>query len=172
MLVIDFEVEIRFKREVWSNGRVPSAIDRNKIFIFARAFLYALDTFDKFLSVLSAERGVPDGFEKFTTRMKEDFPNLRMVRNSAQHLEERARGIGAHGKKLVLRPIKNALISAPNGGVLMLNCLNGSRYGSTMADGHYGEVDVSHGSMDKLQKILQDVLNHFNWEGSEQHLPS
>jgi len=44
------------------------------------------------------------------------------------------------------------MVSAPNGGLLILNSLNGAKYGSTMADGHYGEVDVSPESMERLQK--------------------
>ena len=54
----------------------------------------------------------------------------------------------------------------------MLNCLNGSSYGSTMSDGHYGEVDVSPESMIKLQEILQAVLQAFKWKGPRQHMPS
>jgi len=58
------------------------------------------------------------------------------------------------------------MIHAP-GGVLALNNLNGSRYGSTMNDGHYGEVDVSPESMEKLRCILGDVLGSMGcafWE--------
>jgi hypothetical protein len=41
-----------------------------------------------------------------------------------------------------------------------------------MADGHYGEVDVSPESMNHLQTILKEVLNSFKWKGSPQHKPS
>ncbi len=75
------------------------------------------------------------------------------------------------GAKIDLKPIDNTLVKAP-GGVLMLNCLNGSKYGSTMADGHYGEVDVSPESMERLQSVLIEVLNCFNWSGPKRHLPS
>jgi hypothetical protein len=40
-----------------------------------------------------------------------------------------------------------------------------------MADGHYGEVDVSPESMEKLQKIFQEVLMSFKWRGPLQHEP-
>lgn len=95
------------------------------------------------------------------------------MRNTAQHLEDRSRGLGSgkSPKPLDLKPIDNNFISAP-GGVLVLNSLNGSKYGSTMADGHYGEVDVSPESMSHLQEILNNILGSFKWHGSKQHKPS
>lgn len=169
---VRFEAEVRFKREQWSNGRIPREFEHNVPFLYARAFLYALDGFDKFLGVLSKSKGIPDEVAKLHERMALVFPHLRGVRNSAQHLEDRARSLGPGGKPLDLKPIENNMVNAPAGGVLMLNCLNGSCYGSTMADGHYGEVDVSPESMVKLQEILQEVLQAFKWKGPRQHAPS
>lgn len=41
-----------------------------------------------------------------------------------------------------------------------------------MADGHFGEVDVSPESMEKLKSIIQKTFNAFEWEGPKQHLPT
>lgn len=171
---IDFEADIRFKREKWSNGAVPREFEQTLAFIYARAFLYALDAFDKFLGVLAKEENIPAEVEKLHAQIAESFPDLRGVRNTAQHLEDRARGFGAgrNPQPLDLKPIENGLVRAPSGGVLILNCLNGSRYGSTMADGHYGEVDVSPEAMQVLQQILSGVLKAFKWRGPKQHSPS
>ena len=169
---ISFEAEVRFKREQWSNGRIPREFEHNTPFLYARAFLYALDAFDKFLGVLSKTKNIPAEFAKLHEMMALAFPHLRGVRNSVQHLEDRARSLGAGSKPLDLKPINNNMLNAPGGGVLMLNCLNGSSYGSTMSDGHYGEVDVSPESMIKLQEILQAVLQVFKWKGPRQHAPS
>ncbi len=171
---IQFETEVRFKREKWSNGGVPREFEHNLPFIYARAFLYALDAFDKFLGVLSKEANVPEQVATFQVQISEAFPNLRGVRNTAQHLEDRARGLGAgkNPQPLDLKPVTNNLINAQSGGVLVLSCLNGSRYGSTMSDGHYGEIDVSPESMQRLQKILEGILHSFNWRGPKQHAPS
>ncbi len=57
------------------------------------------------------------------------------------------------------------------GGALVLNSLNGTKYGNTMADGHYGEVDVSPVSMESLSTMFQEVLNSFKWKGPKSHLP-
>lgn len=171
---IQIETEVRFKREKWSSGGQPREFEHSLPFIYARAFLYALDSFDKFLGVLSGEEGVPAIVSELHSQIGEAFPDLRGVRNTAQHLEDRSRALGA-GKKpkpLDLKPVENNMVSSPNGGVLILNSLNGSKYGSTMADGHYGEVDVSPESMERLQNILQHTLEAFDWHGPKQHGPS
>ena len=93
-----FEAEVRFKREQWSNGRIPREFEHNVPFLYARAFLYALDAFDKFLGVLSETKGSPEEVAKLHERMELAFPHLRGVRNSAQHLEDRARSLGAGGR--------------------------------------------------------------------------
>lgn len=170
---VNLETEVRFKHEQWASGRPPQALEQNKPFLYARMFLYALDGFDKFLSVLSSEAKVPKKLAQLSEGVAIAFPHLRMVRNSAQHLEDRMRGLGAgrNPKPLTLKPVRNEAFEAPNG-ALILNSLNGSKYGNTMADGHYGEVDVSAESMQKLQKILCEVYECFKWKGSPRHCPS
>ena len=168
-----FESAVRFKREKWNGGSIPREFEHKLPFLYARAFLYALDAFDKFLGVLAKEPNVPPEVANLHARMAKDFPDLRGVRNTAQHLEDRARGLGAgkNPQPLDLKPITNSFINAPGGGLLVLNGLNGSKYGSTMSDGHYGEIDVSPESMQRLQAVLQDLLELFKWRGPKQHSP-
>ena len=92
---VHLESERRFKREKWSNGGVPREFEHNLPFLYARAFLYALDAFDKILGVLSRERGVPPHLANWHEQVKVHFPHLRGVRNSTQHIEDRGRGLGA-----------------------------------------------------------------------------
>lgn len=161
---ISFETDVRFKREKWANGAPPYALEFKKQFIYAQAFIYALDGFDKFLGVLAKEDNVPEEIGEKHLQFIEKFPNLRGVRNTAQHLEDRSRGLDFK---------KNPLVLPPDGANnLRLNCLAGSRIGSTMSDGHYGEVDVSAESMQHLQEILEGVLQAFEWSGSKKHSPS
>lgn len=166
-----FEAEIRFKREKWSKGCIPREFEHNLPFVYAREFLYALDAFEKMLGVLAKKENVPSNVAKLHAQIAQEFPDLREVRNSVQHIEDRSRRLGRGQKPLDLKPIRNSLIDAP-GGALVLNSLNGSRYGTTMADGHYGEVDVSPESMKHLQEILESVLQAFKWRGPKEHLPS
>ena len=170
---IHFQTEVTFKREQWQQGRMPREFEHNQAFMHARSFLYALDLFDKFLKVLKSQPNVPVKISELYERFGTSFPDLRGVRNAAQHMEDRSRGLGAgrNPKPLELKPIDNKMIKA-EGGALVLNCLNGTKYGNTMADGHYGEVDVSPESMESLRSILQDILDSFQWKGPKNHLPS
>ncbi|WP_313626434.1 hypothetical protein [Kosakonia sp.] len=166
------EVDARLKRDKWSQGEIPLSHQQRLIFLHAKSFLGALDTIDKFLKVISEENGAPQNIKRLHIQISNEFPHLRGVRNSAQHLEDRARGLGAGKvpKPINLQPINNNHVVAPQG-VLMLSNILGTKLGYTMADGNYGEVDISAESMLKVTKIIQDVFNSFIWKGSPQHLP-
>ncbi len=171
---VSHETEVRFKREKWGSGHVPRELERSVVSIFARAFVYALDGFDKFLTVLAAEPGTPPKIAELSARIESTFPDLRGVRNTTQHLEDRSRGLGAgkNPKPLTLQSVENRLVSAPGGGVLVLNALNGNRFGCTMSDGHYGEVEISPQALQHLATLLHEVLQCFQWRGPAQHAPS
>lgn len=170
---LNFEVDARLKREKWQHGEFPQSHRHRIIFLHAKSFLYALDTIDKFLKVMSDESGSPQEIKLLHTQIATDFPNLRGVRNSTQHLEDRARGLGAgrSPQPLSLQPVNNGSIFAHQG-ALILSSLNGTKFGCTMADGHFGEVDVSPESMEKLKSIIQKTFNAFEWEGPKKHLPT
>lgn len=170
---VQFHTEVAFKREQWQAGRMPREFEHNQAFMHARSFLYALDLFDKFLNVLVSQPGVPEVISVVYEKFGASFSDLRQVRNTAQHMEDRSRGLGAgrNPKPLDLKPIDNQMIKS-DGGALVLNCLNGTKYGNTMADGHFGEVDVSPESMEALRSIFQEILDSFEWKGPKSHLPS
>jgi hypothetical protein len=171
METIRFESEVIFKRERWAGGGMPRELQHRIPFVHARAFLYALDTFDQLLKALIEEPGAPKALIDAKDAMARLFPTLREVRNSAHHIEDRLRYLGKHRKPLELKPVDTDSIKGP-GGMLILDNLNGSRFGSTMADGHFGEVDVSSESMASLQIILTAVCESFRWKGPKQHFPS
>lgn len=168
---IQYESEVRFKQEKWASGQIPREFKNRLPIIYARAFLYALDTFDKFLGILANEKNVPEGVKIFHEKMAESFPDLRYIRNTAHHPEDRMRGLGAGQKPLDLKPIETSFINAPAGGVIVLDNLDGSRYGCTLSTGHFSEIDVSPESMQRLQGILEAVLSLFKWCGPKEHSP-
>lgn len=171
---ISHESEVRFKREKWSNGSVPQELEAKTELIAGKAFIYALDGFDKFLRVLAAEPGSPVELKELAGRVDTMFPDLRGVRNTTQHLEDRSRGLGAgqKPKQMKLEPIESDAISAPEGGTLVLNTLSGNRLGCTKSDGHYGEVEISPSTMNTLSALLHEVLQSFKWSGPMRHAPS
>ena len=69
------------------------------------------------------------------------------------------------------QPILHGAIHAPDGGVHVLDMLNGNRYGGTLADGAFGEVEISVLTVASAQKVIQQVLDAFSWRGPGQHKP-
>ncbi|CAH3564703.1 hypothetical protein [Citrobacter freundii] len=167
------EVEMRLKREKWDQGLTPRSHNHVLNFMYAKSFLYALDSIDKLTMVLSNEPNVPLEIKAIHDRIGQEFPNLRGVRNSTQHIEDRSRGLGA-GKPpqpLKLKPIDNEFIKAKDG-LLIPGVLLGNKFGATMANGEFGEVEVSKVSLSKIQRIIQDVFNSFSWIGDKRYLPT
>ncbi|MEI9825510.1 hypothetical protein V5027_00185 [Enterobacter bugandensis] len=167
---VSFEVESRLKREKWDQGIVPTSHENCLSFIFAKSFLYTLDSIDKFIKIISEEHDSPEKIKEIHVRLNTSLPHLRGVRNSTQHLEDRARRIGAKGKKLDPKGVSNGSYKAPPGALFLSN-LNGCSFGTTMADGHYGEVDVSIETLLIVRDIVQDVIYSFQWEGHRELLP-
>lgn len=169
---IRFEVDRRFKIEKWKNGELPKSHQNRIKFMYARSFLYALDTIEKFLKVLSEEEGRPQLIADLHLQLKSDFPDLTGVRNTSHHLEDRARGLDAQKvpQPIKLKPV-NADFIVGSQGDLILDNLHGTKYGCTMANGRYGVVDVSLDSLLKVQSIIQNVFDAFEWVGFRHHLP-
>lgn len=162
------EVEAVWKREKWSTGASPRNFIWNRPLVYARMFVFALDTFECLLKVLQEDPKVPQQVSVAFEDMRRKFPNLRGIRNSAHHLEDRARGIATYKRKIDLKPMQSGGINAP-GGALVLSALHGTVYGYTMENGFYGEIDVSPQTMLVLKSILDVVLSSFAWKGPKEH---
>lgn len=167
---IRFEVDRRFKTEKWKNGELPKSHQHRIMFLHARSFLYALDNVEKFLKVISNFNGVPPQVSEQHLQFNKEFPDLTEVRNSAHHLEDRSRGLDKNRKPIKLKPVMEDFIVGSQGDLILDN-LHGSKYGCTMSNGHYGVVDVSLDSLLKVQSIIQNVFDAFEWVGFRHHLP-
>jgi hypothetical protein len=165
------EADARLKREEWTSRKPPSEFEHQISILYAKAFLSAIDGFDRLLKVIAETDGVPQAVAGFHANLETAFPDLRGVRNSVQHHEDRVRSQGVGGRPLDLQPITNGMVP-PELPVLALNNIEGSMFCTIMANGHYGGVDITPESMEALRDILQEVLSAFAWTGPKQHLPS
>ncbi|MBJ8436760.1 hypothetical protein I6M64_05405 [Acinetobacter lactucae] len=171
---LNLQTEIHFKREKWDQGSNPIEFENHRTFIYARAYLNALDNFDRLLKKLVEEKNIPSEVGEYHKKISTYFPDLRPVRNTMQHLEDRSRGLDSSRppKPMNLKKIDNNIIHAPNGGVLVFNTLNGSNFEATKANGELGRVEISKQSLEKLHEIFTGVLNSFIWKGPKQHKPT
>ncbi|MEW6155731.1 MAG: hypothetical protein AB1673_17385 [Actinomycetota bacterium] len=110
---IRFQADVHVKRERWESGQVPQSYLRRGAFLYAKVFLYALDTIGKTLRVLAGTTGTPATLEAIRQYFYDALPSLTAVRDTAHHMEDRARGVSRRGDPLILQPVANRMV---NGG--------------------------------------------------------
>ncbi len=158
------------KSEWWTQTRLDRMVEHKLTLIYARAFIYSLDMFGKILKLISETANTPSGVRDIYRNFRDVFPDLVGVRDTTQHLEDRSRGLDKSKKPLNLKPVNTGSIEASNGGLIIEN-LSGTKFGSTMSNGSYGEIDVSPVSMQQLQCLFQSLLDSFEWVGREVYYP-
>jgi hypothetical protein len=159
------------RRGEWSRGCVPETYAFRVPFIHAHSFLFALVGILKALRAIEGMAAAPAPARTAAKRVAGLFPTAVGIRDSAHHVEERARGLKRGGKPIELKPIETGPIRAP-AGALMLSMLNGNRLGYTMDDGAYGELEVSRETLKSAQVIMQEVLDAFAWKGPATTVPT
>ncbi len=164
------EARIEAKRARWRAGQLPAGYRHRLPFLHAKSCVYAVDSIGKALRTLAALDGVPTEIAAVLEEWRRAFPLLVPVRNSAHHQEDRVRG-KAGDKPLDLQPVLTGPIHAPSGGVLVIDMLNDNRYGGTLADGSYGEVEISSTTVATARDLVQRALNSFTWTGHIEHRP-
>ncbi|QLK22158.1 hypothetical protein [Raoultella ornithinolytica] len=165
-----FEVESTFRNEKWANGNIPNSILNACVFIHAKSFLYSFDMIGKIVRVLEGIPGAPKGtYDK----IKKTFPDLIGLRDTIQHREDRSRGLGRVKGKMVAIKAQSVDVGGLKfgAGSIVLNCLNNDNYGSTMADGTYGQIEISEATLENMRVIIQELLELFQWDGSKTYLP-
>lgn len=124
--------------------------------------VYALDGIKKSLSRLAQAPGLPESARDAIAAARQDYAaslqDLRLVKNSAQQREDRAREMGVRERRLDLQPIASENINGPAGTVLIMSALRNNRLGYTTSDGHHREVEISHASVESAQTAIQRAL--------------
>jgi len=83
------------------------------------------------------------------------------------------RGLDRDKKAMTLAPISNQIIEAPGGGVLVSDSLNDRRYGCTVNDGSYSEIDVADDTLEVARDAVQTIFDALPWRsGHRQFEPS
>jgi hypothetical protein len=163
-------VDTHVRHKMWQRGFLPRSLLGKPPFIFAKSFIHALDLFDKFLADIVKDQSAPKEIKSIHDKFCSSLPDLRGIRNSIQHAEDRSKG-EKFGKKIDLKKIDKSKISI-EGTALVNQGLNGNKFGSTMANGHYGAVDVSAQTLDVLRVSLLEVYSAFTWTGPESLYPT
>lgn len=156
-------VDAELQRERFRAGILPVTYSRQLIVIFARAFLVSADMILKLLDALTQGPLASDELKQVVADVALQFPTLREARDSSAHLDERVRG-RARRKKLDAKPYVGPGISSAGGGILLEN-LEDRFFGSTLANGEHGGVEVSMASLTALHSAVQRAINRLAWQG-------
>lgn len=167
---IRFEAERRVRREEWEEGKLPRSYRHQLPIFYAKTFVFSLDALGKILGVLEHEDVAPEEVGDAHDRFKKSFGSVRNVRNSALHIEDRARGLDRNRDPLDLEPVDTQAIKAESG-ALILNSLEGTSFGATSSDGKYERVDVTVESLREARDCLQDAIDAFDWSGPKRGVP-
>ena len=120
--------------------------------MYAKLYVYALDGVGKLLRVLGEGPYLPNAAKMACEGFEFRFGIVREIRNSLQHIEDRARGLGPHNK----------IIDA---NVFVLGNLVNNRFCATLSGGRCGEIEISEDVLIATKDIIQNIINSFGWIG-------
>lgn len=145
--------ERKLRARKYELGILPRSYLHQIPFTHAYTFVYAVDSFGKFLEELALYEGVPKLISNCLSEFNHLLPSVRKIRNSALHIEDRSRGYGTLGEKM------------ETNGFLGLSNLEGNQLCYTIDDGTYLRVEISSNVLNILVKIMNDLILSFQWEG-------
>lgn len=157
--------EKRMRAKKAELGILPRSYLHKIPFIHAHTFIYAVDSFGKYLEVLQEYNEVPEEIGKCAKEFDRLLPSVRKIRNSALHIEDRSRGYGPpwekkKGKKMEIQ------------GSLGLSNLEGNTLCYTIDDGSYQRVEISSNVLEILVSLANQILASFEWSGPARIEPS
>jgi hypothetical protein len=163
-----FEYYLELNRRIRARkielGIMPQSYLRKIPFIHAHSFLYAVDSFGKFLDEISANEAAPKELSVLSDEFNERLPAVRKIRNSALHLEDRLRRYASYtdkkmGKRMDVR------------GFLGLSNLENDDLCYTIDDGTYQRVSIKIETLKVLEDIASRTLAAFQWSGPQRFEP-
>lgn len=169
-LDLNFKIQVRYNHEKWEKGIMPVDFENRLGILHAKSFVSALDTFGVFLKKISKIPSAPLNIKVLHSSFTKIIPDLKDVRDSTQHIDERVEG-KKYGKEIELKPFNNGVINSEVGS-LALWVLTGNKFGITKGNGELGEVEISIETLSKVQPIMQETFNSFEWIGPKKHLPN
>ena len=121
-------------------------------FLYAKAYIYALDATRAFVAIISRQSAKPSETVKACNEFLETFGFIRDIRNSLQHIEERAQGIAK--RKQIETPILN------------LGVFEGERrFSITSENGQMVGIEVAEEFLVRVQSGLEKIIWSFDWLG-------
>jgi hypothetical protein len=158
-------------RENWQQEIFPKKYQHYIPFLFAKSFLSSVATFQTHLFTLGNDLRTQSRVHDHISQFNIAFPKLRQLRNTVQHVNERLHGRDGRGNRISPEPVYFIAQDPTQEGILVLDQLNDNRYGGTLADGSYGEIEVSARTLLIVNECLQNIIDSYPWKGPKQFYP-
>jgi hypothetical protein len=126
-------------------------VESRRRFLYARAFVYALDAARGFVFAVREFRSLPSATSAACDAFLHQFGYVRDIRNSLQHVEERAQAKGSGKTRL--------------GPIIDLGSLNERQFGVTTGQGQHLEVDITEDYIRSFRSALADIFGWLEWLG-------
>jgi hypothetical protein len=153
-----FEGERRALRKKVELGIAPQTYSHKVPFLHAHSFVYAVDSFGKFLDELCDYDATPQAVREIRDEFDRRLPMVRKIRNSALHIEDRSRRYAsAHDKR------KGKRMDVQ--GFLGLSNLEGKLLCYTIDDGSYQKITIGQETLRVLVDTINRVIEAFPWKG-------
>lgn len=133
-------------------------------FLYAKTFLFELDTLMQALEALAQVQGGPAAIAQIRDELRAALPKLREVRNSAHHAEDRVRRRGPNGKQIDPKPVDIPGMRVAKG--MCLGNLIYDEYCYTTASGEHACVKVTAASLSAAKRAVEQARDAFVWEDS------
>lgn len=147
------EVGRRVIRERWADGELPGGLRHRLLFLHARAFVTSLAAVGRALSALSTlETGTPQAdLRRVHSQFEGAMPDLRPVRDSIEHAEDRMRGLDRRGERMDLTVL--------GGGSLFED----RTYGCTVDGGAHAEIEICEETLEVARAAVQAAFDALPW---------
>lgn len=119
--------------------------------MYAKAFVFSLNSIGEMLRHLSDDTKSPISIQGQHEEYKRRFGHLKHIRDSAIHIEDRGRGRTRHQK-----PLRTHLI--------VLGGFIERRFTFTGEDGKQYEIEISEGTLQTVRQIIQKLIEAYTWE--------
>ena len=146
---------VHLQTEMTKAEKFPLVLHKRP-FLNARSLVQSLFDIQKFLALLPKLSQDSQGIDDANNEFSNQLPDLKGVRDSEQHMDERIQGL-VKGKKM------------PTSKMWFGNLMTNS-YEMTMANGRIGRIEISRKALDISAMCNQGAINSFDWIGHPEEM--
>lgn len=160
------------QREYYSAGRWPMDYVTAAPLLHGKSFMYSLERVRTTLRSMSKQSWAPAAIGPIYERFEAAFPDLKGLRDSCAHPEDRQLQRDQKGRRIRSKAVDNSFAEVGPGILWAVPGMHGSStMHGTMASGHLGELAVTEETLRTALTIVQEVIDSFEWSGPVKWAP-